>query len=459
MKRDIYEELTRLNRTDLSDRYKAASIIMADCCDTELADTLGTLSAQMDFDDNESASDAINRTRDKLDKLMTERKAHHANLYIKRLTDEEILKVSGGSVTDSDYDRLTSSYCKNGLFDPDIFGGSGKILSLKSTDTIKTEAFGEGIGHIELPVHVIFKSDYDIVAGLLGMTAADVEKVARCACYVVIESGDNDPAVGTVLTEPEYNEIKDQETLRVGIGGDALYEMLKNLGYSDKPERLLFKVLPVIAPKYRPMAYRNDTHELFSVSLNNIYHKIIMRTNRLNRLLELKAPEVIKRNEIRILNDYVNELQEAIAFIVHQIKRTNLHFDRKCQYAFALRIRSFGYEMPKGVKTEDISSLNLYPAKIHVIDTDGLNIETDLGDIVDFNADAIHNYEMESMVEVPENEEIPPEIQAKLDEAGAVLNKMNEIYDSIWNGAADEREAFTVKLDEKLNMYVPYKVA
>ena len=459
MKTDVYEELTRLKRTDLSDRYKAASIIMKDCGDSEMAEVLGTLSAQMDFDDNESAVDAIERTREKLDKLMYDRKARHADLYIKRLTDEEVLSVSGGEVTESDYDRLNSSYIKNGLFDPDIFGGEGKMLCVKSTDTIKPDSFGTGVGHIKMPIHVIFESDYRIIAGLLNMSELDVKKVAKYACYVVLEAGKGDPSVGTVLTEQEYNKIHGSKTLRVGIGGDALYEMLKNLGYSDKPERLAFSIVPVIAPKYRPLAYVSDTNEMLSVGVNHVYHRIVMRTNRLNKLIELKAPEIIIWNEKRMLDDYVNELQDAISAILKQIRHKSICFERKCQYAFALRIRNFKYEIPKGTKISDIESLNLYPKKIHVIDTDGLDIETDLGDIVDFNADAIHEYETSHMIEVPNDEEPSPEVQAQIDEVDERLKNMNEVYETVWDGAADERESFTVKLDEDLGMYVPYKVA
>ena len=116
---DIHNELMQINKSGAADRARGAAMIMEHYGDKEMADTLRLLSGQLDFDDSGEAGDAIKRTNEKLDKLIEEREKHHASAYISYLTDDMVLALSGGEVTDLCYSSVESSFLRYGLFDPD----------------------------------------------------------------------------------------------------------------------------------------------------------------------------------------------------------------------------------------------------------------------------------------------------------------------------------------------------
>jgi len=208
----------------------------------------------------------------------------------------------------------------------------------------------ERMGHIELaaPVaHIWFlKSLPSRIATILDMTLKEVEKVLYFENLVVIEPGMTDLRERQLLTQEEYllaQEEYGEENFKAGIGAEALKEimvqmdleemlvetkeslanskseiknkkfikkkqLLENLISSNtRPEYMILDVLPVIPPELRPLVPL-DGGRFATSDLNDLYRRVINRNNRLKRLLELKAPEIIIRNEKRMLQESVDAL-------------------------------------------------------------------------------------------------------------------------------------------------------
>lgn len=451
------ERLLNTNRKDAGDRYQAASVIMRECGDPEMADALKLLSAQMDFDDNESASDAIERSRKKLDELIAEREKHHADQYIKELCDEEILRISGGEVTHYDYDSVKSSFIKGGLYDPDIFGGDGKIAQAASDEKTDLNGYGRGIGHINLPCRVILSKHYRIVAALLHMSEPDVDAVIHYARYVVTDPKNTDLHIGDVLDEAGYQEYGSD--IAAFSGADALYELLMGLGYTDAPQRLAFETLAVIPPRFRVMVYLTDKKCMSRNEVTECYRKIIMRSNRVKKLMGLgNAPDIIMRNEKRILCEYVEELYNVLRkekrYALEKISNKHYRVTYLANLALAMRERKIGFPYAKGEKTGDIESLNLYPETVKYKDENGNISDITFEEVIDSCAGEITNYEMHHAV-VLKGEEPDEEEQKLIDKAGAHSDHLHEILNSIWNGAEEMREKFMVQYNKDLNFYEP----
>ncbi len=208
----------------------------------------------------------------------------------------------------------------------------------------------ERMGHIELasPVaHIWFLKSLPSRIGLmLDMTLRDLERILYFEQYVVIEPGLTDLKAGQLLSEDEYLDAQDQyglDAFQVGIGAEAIREMLiaidvqseaeklreelkeatgelkpkkiiKRLklienfrGSSNKPEWMIMTVIPVIPPELRPLVPL-DGGRFATSDLNDLYRRVINRNNRLKRLMELKAPDIIIRNEKRMLQESVDAL-------------------------------------------------------------------------------------------------------------------------------------------------------
>ena len=254
---------------------------------------------------------------------------------------------------------------KDGLFCAKIFGPikdyeclCGKYKGMKyrgvvcekcGVEVVKSKVRRKKMGHIELtaPVaHIWFlKSLPSRIAVLLDMTLKDVERVLYCECYVVLDPLDTPLKKGGLLTEEEYFQA--QEThgphFKVGIGGEAIQEMLKGLDLDylsrklrkdlkedisenqkkkiikqlkvvetflhskNKPEWMMLESLPVIPPDLRPLVPL-DGGRFATSDLNDLYRRVINRNNRLKKLQELNAPDVIIRNEKRMLQEAVDAL-------------------------------------------------------------------------------------------------------------------------------------------------------
>jgi len=257
---------------------------------------------------------------------------------------------------------------KDGLFCQKIFGPSkdwecycgkykkirykGVICDRCGVEVTKSSVRRERMGHIELaaPVSHIwyFKGIPSRMGLILDMTPRDLEKVLYFASYVVLDPGD--PAVTglqkkMLLTEQNYNDkIKElgHGQFRIGMGAEAIKELLEAIDLDEeaesmrealetangqkkarlikrlevveafrksgnRPEWMILTVVPVIPPDLRPMV-QLDGGRFATSDLNDLYRRIINRNNRLKRLLELGAPEIIVRNEKRMLQEAVDAL-------------------------------------------------------------------------------------------------------------------------------------------------------
>ncbi|MBR0108825.1 MAG: DNA-directed RNA polymerase subunit beta', partial [Pyramidobacter sp.] len=227
----------------------------------------------------------------------------------------------------------------------------GKVCERCGVEITKAKVRRERMGHIELatPVSHIwyFKGIPSRIGLMLDMSPRDLERVLYFAAYVVIEPG-TVPNVtkGQTLSEKQYEDIKeyyyDDETFRVGMGAEAIKELLagidinaldadlrgqlesangqkktrllkrlevveafKNSG--NHPEWMILDVIPVIPPDLRPMV-QLDGGRFATSDLNDLYRRVINRNNRLKKLMELGAPNIIIRNEKRMLQEAVDAL-------------------------------------------------------------------------------------------------------------------------------------------------------
>ncbi len=208
----------------------------------------------------------------------------------------------------------------------------------------------ERMGHIELasPVaHIWFLKSLPSRIGLmLDMTLRDLERILYFEQYVVIEPGLTDLKHGQLLGEEEFLDAQDQygeDAFRAGIGAEAIREMLAAIELDDlaeqlradlaeatgelkpkkiikrlklvenfresgnRPEWMILTVIPVIPPELRPLVPL-DGGRFATSDLNDLYRRVINRNNRLKRLIELRAPDIIIRNEKRMLQESVDAL-------------------------------------------------------------------------------------------------------------------------------------------------------
>ncbi|MCP4205980.1 MAG: DNA-directed RNA polymerase subunit beta' [Shimia sp.] len=208
----------------------------------------------------------------------------------------------------------------------------------------------ERMGHIELaaPVaHIWFLKSLPSRIGLmLDMTLRDLERVLYFENYVVIEPGLTDLQYGQMMTEEEYMDAQDaygMDAFTANIGAEAIREMLSQIDLEseaeqlradlaeatgelkpkkiikrlkvvesfiesgNRPEWMILTVIPVIPPELRPLVPL-DGGRFATSDLNDLYRRVINRNNRLKRLIELRAPDIIVRNEKRMLQESVDAL-------------------------------------------------------------------------------------------------------------------------------------------------------
>lgn len=253
---------------------------------------------------------------------------------------------------------------KEGLFCERIFGPSkdwechcGKYKKIRykgvvcdrcGVEVTRANVRRERMGHIELaaPVSHIwyFKGIPSRMGLILDLSPRVLEKVLYFAAYIVLDKGESDLQYKQVLSEREYQEAREKfgSHFRVGMGAESIKELLHDIdlekesvelkqGLKDatgqkrariikrlevveafrisgnKPEWMIMDVVPVIPPDLRPMV-QLDGGRFATSDLNDLYRRIINRNNRLQRLLELGAPDIIVRNEKRMLQEAVDAL-------------------------------------------------------------------------------------------------------------------------------------------------------
>ena len=278
---------------------------------------------------------------------------------------EKILEWSRGEVTKPEtINYRTLKPEKDGLFCERIFGPSkdwechcGKYKKIRykgvvcdrcGVEVTKSSVRRERMGHIALaaPVSHIwyFKGIPSRMGLILDLSPRTLEKVLYFASYIVLDKGETDLAYKQVLSETEYQEAREKwgSAFRVGMGAEAIKELLESIDLEkeyeelssglegasgqkrarivkrlevveafresgNKPEWMILSVIPVIPPDLRPMV-QLDGGRFATSDLNDLYRRIINRNNRLKRLLELGAPDIIVRNEKRMLQEAVDAL-------------------------------------------------------------------------------------------------------------------------------------------------------
>jgi DNA-directed RNA polymerase subunit beta' len=254
---------------------------------------------------------------------------------------------------------------RDGLFCAKIFGPTkdyecncGKYKRMKhrgivcekcGVEVIPSKVRRERLGHIDLacPVaHIWFlKSLPSRIATLLDMTLKEVERILYFEAYVVLDQGESNLEVGTILSEEKYHELMDEFAgqFTADMGAEAVRELLLSIELDElanglrvemkeaaseakrkkvakrlkvveafresgnRPEWMILETVPVLPPELRPLVPL-DGGRFATSDLNDLYRRVINRNNRLKRLMELRAPEVIIRNEKRMLQEAVDAL-------------------------------------------------------------------------------------------------------------------------------------------------------
>ncbi|MGL5437346.1 MAG: DNA-directed RNA polymerase subunit beta' [Lachnospiraceae bacterium] len=279
---------------------------------------------------------------------------------------EKILEWSHGEVKKPEtINYRTLKPERDGLFCEKIFGPSkdwechcgkykkirykGVICDRCGVEVTKSSVRRERVGHIALaaPVSHIwyFKGIPSRMGLILDISPRTLEKVLYFASYIVLDPMQTSLQYKQVLSEKEYREETEKNgygTFRVGMGAEAIQELLQNINLEkdseslrkelkdatgqkrariikrlevveafrnsgNKPEWMIMNVVPVIPPDIRPMV-QLDGGRFATSDLNDLYRRIINRNNRLARLLELGAPDIIVRNEKRMLQEAVDAL-------------------------------------------------------------------------------------------------------------------------------------------------------
>ncbi|RME60208.1 MAG: DNA-directed RNA polymerase subunit beta' [Candidatus Dadabacteria bacterium] len=279
---------------------------------------------------------------------------------------EEIRSWSHGEVTKPEtINYRTLKPERDGLFCAKIFGPvkdfeciCGKYKRLRhrgvvcekcGVEVIQSKVRRERMGHIELaaPVaHIWFlKSLPSRIGMVLDMSLKDLEKVLYFENYIVADPGSTPLSKGELLTEREYNEARVEygDSFKAGMGAEIILEMLKQVDIEktakelrkelkkggaeiklkklskrlrvieafresgNKPEWMILTVIPVIPPDLRPLVPL-DGGRFATSDLNDLYRRVINRNNRLKRLIDLQAPDIIIKNEKRMLQESVDAL-------------------------------------------------------------------------------------------------------------------------------------------------------
>ncbi|MCL4130013.1 UNVERIFIED_CONTAM: hypothetical protein GTU68_062102, partial [Idotea baltica] len=287
-------------------------------------------------------------------------------LKIQLASAEKLRSWSFGEVTKPEtINYRTLKPERDGLFCAKIFGPvkdyeciCGKYKRLRhrgvvcekcGVEVIQSKVRRERIGHIELacPVaHIWFlKSLPSRIASAVDITLRDLEKILYFESYIVTDPGETDLEEGQLLNEKEYRLARQEHKaeFEASMGAEAILEILKNIDVEasciqlreelvnvtseakkkkfakrlkvlssfnnsdNRPEWMILNVVPVIPPDLRPLVPL-DGGRFATSDLNDLYRRVINRNNRLKRLMELQAPDIIIRNEKRMLQESVDAL-------------------------------------------------------------------------------------------------------------------------------------------------------
>ena len=287
-------------------------------------------------------------------------------LKIAIASDEKIREWSKGEVKKPEtINYRTLKPERDGLFCERIFGPTkdwechcgkykrvrykGVVCDRCGVEVTKSKVRRERMGHIELAAPVAhiwyFKGIPSRIALMLDISPRNLEKVVYFAAYIVTDKGTSGLEKCQILNEKEYHEAQEKygkNSFKAGMGAESLRQLLEEIDVEklsneikkelekaseqkrlklvkrldtvesfrisgNRPEWMIMNVVPVIPPDLRPMV-QLDGGRFATSDLNDLYRRVINRNNRLKRLLELEAPEIIVRNEKRMLQESVDAL-------------------------------------------------------------------------------------------------------------------------------------------------------
>ena len=287
-------------------------------------------------------------------------------IHICLASDDKIREWSRGEVKKPEtINYRTLKPEKDGLFCEKIFGPTkdwechcgkykrvrykGIVCDRCGVEVTKSKVRRERMGHIELAAPVAhiwyFKGIPSRIALVLDISPRSVEKVIYFAAYVVTDKGTSGLMEGQILNEKEYHDAEEKYgkgSFKAGMGAESIRTLLQKVDLEklsnqlkkeiaesseqkkaklikrldtvesfllsgNKPEWMVLSVIPVIPPDIRPMV-QLDGGRFATSDLNDLYRRVLNRNNRLKRLLELGAPEIIVRNEKRMLQEAVDAL-------------------------------------------------------------------------------------------------------------------------------------------------------
>ncbi|HDL01643.1 MAG TPA: DNA-directed RNA polymerase subunit beta', partial [candidate division Zixibacteria bacterium] len=305
-------------------------------------------------------ADKAGRNQDK-----GQKKQEFNAIQIQIASPETILSWSFGEVTKPETINYRSFKPeRDGLFCERIFGpvkdwecNCGKYKRIRfrgivcdrcGVEVTQSKVRRERMGHIQLAVPVshiwYFKSLPSRIGNLLDISIRELEKILYYESYLMIEPGNSSYNEGDILTEEECNDLEDAgKTFDARMGAEAVREILKRLEVDElsvtlrarakvetsvqrkkdtlkrlrilesfrqsenRPEWMILDVIPIIPPDLRPLVPLEGGR--FATSdLNDLYRRVINRNNRLKKLIDIQAPEVILRNEKRMLQEAVDAL-------------------------------------------------------------------------------------------------------------------------------------------------------
>jgi DNA-directed RNA polymerase subunit beta' len=303
----------------------------------------------------------------RLDDRDTRRRAAFNSIRIRLASPDVIRGWSHGEVTKPETINYRSFKPeKDGLFCEKIFGpvkdwecNCGKYKRIRyrgvicdrcGVEVTQAKVRRERLGHIELAVPVshiwFFKGVPSRIGHLLDMSIRDLERILYYESYVVIDPGNTGFKKREIITEDQYNEVMDEQPdsgLKAKMGAEAIRDLLGELDLEElstdlraqakmetsiqrkkeqlkrlriveafrhsgnRPEWMILETIPVLPPDLRPLVPLEGGR--FATSdLNDLYRRVINRNNRLKKLMDIKAPEVILRNEKRMLQEAVDAL-------------------------------------------------------------------------------------------------------------------------------------------------------
>ena len=366
---DTANETKAVNETEILDEE---TVFDTEVEDTSVEQLDGIEELAEDFEDAESAYEEQEEEGERKEPAANHVAAGEAyqpmsfeSIRIGLASPEKIREWSRGEVKKPEtINYRTLKPEKDGLYCERIFGPSkdwechcGKYKKIRykgvvcdrcGVEVTKSNVRRERMGHIELaaPVSHIwyFKGIPSRMGLILDLSPRTLEKVLYFANYIVLDSANSGLEYKQVLTEKEYQDAREAygNDFRVGMGAEAIKELLQNIDLDaefeelkaglressgqkrariikrlevveafksagNKPEWMILDVVPVIPPDLRPMV-QLDGGRFATSDLNDLYRRIINRNNRLKRLLELGAPDIIVRNEKRMLQEAVDAL-------------------------------------------------------------------------------------------------------------------------------------------------------